>query len=85
MSNLDSKMCIEVIEALIGPIDSVADSAVDHHRYKNLIKLIEVHDGLTYMIYNESNKETSDFASMKKSGKRARDYLDSLDSLDGEP
>ena len=68
----------EIVMKLVGPVSAIGDSAVDVNRFKNLKALIQLHDALTREISEESACYDSNYASIARSGKTAKEYLSSL-------
>ena len=69
---------IEIINKLIGDINSVGSSHVDCYRYENLEKYCELLYDMVNEICFEARKSKRSEYSMKKSGKKSIEYLKSI-------
>ena len=73
----------EVVRKLIGPIEPIADTAVDSLRKKNLKEHIDLAQAMVADLVGVASYETSGYASMKELGKKARAALEEIIELSG--
>ena len=76
---MNSEILLEIIMKLNGQVNSVGESNSDEKRFENLKTLTDLHDKITREIYEASLTADRYEASMKKIGKYAKEYLQSLE------
>lgn len=66
---------IDVVQKLIGPVQPIADSAVDYDRLHNLKEMMKLTERLLFDINQVANGKDSNFASVMTAGQIAHKFL----------
>ena len=70
----------EIVRKLVGPINPVGDSVVDHERFENLKIMIGLVDGLLSDIFDVRDDKDSHLGTVKTAGQRANIYLNKIEN-----
>lgn len=76
---------IDVVRKLVGPIEPVADSAIDDSRMRNLQQYCLLAEKMLFDIWQVSKTKDSHFYSMKEIGEHAYKFLHQLKDMAPEP
>ena len=68
----------DIVTRLVGPVSASECCFENDARLRNLNNLIELHEKLTFLIYESAHGRKNEKASVKKIGELAHSYLKDL-------